>query len=272
MTRNLGLAAAVVALLGLWQCGPATSAARPGPLALVGMWQVSSQGERNAFLALGDELVVWSRCGVLVAPWLADSSGDFVGGNHGLGCAAGPDWLVQSTAYRQDGDDYLLLGPDGRTRARLVRGGAPPSRPDIADSFREPPTVTARVRVSLAPSAPLPPELTPATRRQLIGRWVPELSRPGPDAHGPAVTLTAKGGWSGSDGCNFSSGRWVLGTSGALLAPLGPVTDMACWITGSPAPGSVGPFVGGASRAGFDGKVLVLLDRSSHELGRLRRA
>ncbi|MFC6020815.1 hypothetical protein ACFP2T_32180 [Plantactinospora solaniradicis] len=80
------------------------------------------------------------------------------------------------------------------------------------------------------------------------------------------MELGADGGWSGSDGCNRQSGRWVAGRAGALLATMGPSTLIGCVNV------AVGSRLGNAWRAGLDGDVLVLLDPVGGETGRLRRA
>jgi hypothetical protein len=118
---------------------------------------------------------------------------------------------------------------------------------------------------AFAPGAPLPPELVPVGADALVGRWVPadgSAGRPEP----PHVELAADGTWRGSDGCNADGGRWVAGPEGAVLAVGGVSTEIGC--DNIP----VGGWLAGASRAGMDGDVLVLLDAAGNEIGRLRHA
>ena len=82
----------------------------------------------------------------------------------------------------------------------------------------------------------------------------------------PFAEFAADRTWAGSDGCNRSSGAWGVDDAGRLLATGGITTAMGC--DGAQVPG----WVTWAGRAGFDGEVLVLLDRDGGELGRLVRS
>jgi hypothetical protein len=136
--------------------------------------------------------------------------------------------------------------------------------PDIAPSEAEPPKVTDDLRKQLGPAAGLPRGLEPAEKARLVGRWVPVDSPTGRVPEVPHVRLSSEGDWSGSDGCNSQGGRWTAGAGWSLLAVAGPQTLIGC--QGA----DVGGWLSGASRAGFDGAVLVLLDSSGNELGRLK--
>ena len=131
------------------------------------------------------------------------------------------------------------------------------------------PSVDAAERATLAPPAPLPGNMRPATPEDVVGRWVPTTGDPGPD--GAHVVLTSDGRWSGHDGhdgcaAQVRTGRWALDGSGRVLGVENQprdVVDLAC-------PGaSAATTVSSASRAGMDGDALVLFDRDGVELGRL---
>lgn len=138
--------------------------------------------------------------------------------------------------------------------------------PDIAESEAEPPVVTHQLRREFAPAAPVPAALRPAEPAQLVGRWVPADGAGATAPRPPFAELLGEGRWRGSDGCNGQGGRWIGGAGGSLLAVAGPQTLIGC----------VGADVGGrlstASRAGFDGELLVLLDTAGKEVARLKPA
>ena len=247
------------------------------PVALIGSWRLAGvDGEADTVLRIamldGDDLALWRRCGRPFGSWRANTDGLFVGYLNGVAQCPSPSgettpaWLRSVTAFRVDGDNRVLLDAGGGTVARLLPGGRPIPLPtaEVDPSLARPPVVTDRVRRQLAPAAPLPRDLAAVARDALVGRWVipaDQKTRP----RQPFVELRADGGWVGSDGCNFESGRWVAGPAGALLATTGPSTAMYCDGV------SVGYWLFRTHRAGMDGDVLVLLDRDGAELGRLRR-
>lgn len=227
------------------------------PVGLLGSWILGGvTGEDGSVvrLALG-EIEVGRDCGTIRGSWRANSYGLFVAyiwsGDCGLDVST-PEWLSRATSFDVDGVERLLLDVQGNVTARLLP----------AD---EPTVVTDEARQALAPAAPLPPALEPVRADALTGRWVPAGSTGGrPET--PHVELAADGSWRGSDGCNADSGRWVAGPDGALLAVGGAITLVGC--DNIP----VGGWLAGASRAGFDADLLVLLDAEGEELGRLRSA
>jgi heat shock protein HslJ len=107
----------------------------------------------------------------------------------------------------------------------------------------------------------VPAGLTPVTRDDLLRRWVARGENP--DAY---VRFDADGTFHGSDGCNATGGRYLVGTGGELVSVTGGQTligcdnsDMEAWVLE-------------AARAALDGSALVLLDAHAHELGRLHPA
>jgi hypothetical protein len=249
---------------------PATEEVVPDrdPLALVGLWNLTDADEESgAVLRLApDRASLWRGCGVLVGSWRADPGGLFVGDMHGLtGCPPSaemtPAWLRRATAFRVDGENRVLLDAAGATVARLRPGGRPTAGPNVASSEAEPPVVSDTDRAAFAPAAPLPAGLTPAARKDLLGRWEPVSGRTG----GAFIELE-DGSWRGFDGCNSGGGRWVSGPGGALLATSGLSTLVAC--EGIDA----GGWLAEARRAGLDGGQLVLVDARGEAIGRLKRA
>ncbi|MFJ8582086.1 META domain-containing protein [Micromonospora sp. NPDC093277] len=250
------------------------------PVALIGLWTVAeADGGAGDVLRLGsapgDGLRLFGRCGAHMGTWRADVNGLFVadlwgtsGPGDGRDCQPGPEpadtWLHHAVAFRVEADGPVLLDDRGGRVARLLAGAKPTPGPDTLASLAEPPEVTDEARRAFAPAAALPAALTLASRKSLLGRWMPvDGRRGGPKA--AYVELRADGGWRGSDGCNGQGGRWVAGPGGALLATDGVSTLIGC--DNLP----VGTWLASARRAGLDGDVLVLLDAQGKETGRLRR-
>ena len=166
-------------------------------------------------------------------------------------------WLESVEAFVKTADGFTLADAAGSPVASLTIDGAPDPIPDAADFYAEPPEVTDDTRADFAATEPRPSSLTVGS---LEGQWAAE----GTDVStGAGVEFAADGTWTGSDGCNGGSGRWAADASGGFLATSGVSTLMAC--EGA----SVPSWVAQARLAGFDGDVLVLLDRDGGELGRL---
>ena len=204
---------------------------RAAPVSLIGLWTVQAAGEDpGTMLRLGppngEGFGLFRSCGVISGSWAADASGLFAAG-----------------AYGSSGEC----------------AGA--NTTPVAESEAQPPVVTEEVRRSMAPSAPLPPDLDAPDPAALLGRWVPlGHARPG-EVH---VEFAAEGAWTGSDRCNGLGGRWRLGAGGAVLATGGPTTLIGCQNI------PVQERLVDAARAGMDGDVRVLLDRRERVLGRFR--
>ena len=161
-----------------------------------------------------------------------------------------------------------LLSRDGTVVARLRPGGRPTPGPNLAPELADPPTLTPALTAWLAPAAPLPASLTAATRAQLVGSWVaagPRPSTSGMTRTPAGATLRDDGTYSATDGCNEMSGRWGADADG-LVVTSGASTLIGCDNVDVPG------WLGTATRAGFDGAELVLVDKDGHELGRLVHA
>jgi hypothetical protein len=283
-------AVAMIGVLALVACGPPPSGA-PGPLYsgsggrqprdLVGLWRVQAEGEETGtILRLGADLSIWRRCDDLFGGWVAGAAGGFVADTYAgsYECAgpkpstapkpavpappATPDWLLRATAYRVDGAQRLLLDEYGGTVARLIPSGEPSPRHVAAHELYAKPVLDAALERRLAPAAPLPANLRPATAADLVGTWKPALPGANPKQH---VTIKADHTWEGSDGCNGQGGRWAVEGPGAVLTVGGGSTMIGC--SGQ----DQAPRFEVARGAGFDGTTLVLIDAGGKEVGHLRR-
>lgn len=263
--------------------GPtAGSALAPAdPLALIGLWTITeADEEKGAILRLAERLTLFRACGYIAGTWRASADGLFVGHTASGGpgrrpgvtptgpCASGPGdvttpgWLRRVSGFRQDGDAQLLLDEQGETVARLVPGARLTPGPNLDAMGTAPPVVDDDARRVMAPASPVPTNLRPAVRSDLPGRWVAAEDLWNDAAF---VEFAPNNEWHGSDGCNAQGGRWVFGSAGALLATDGPSTMIGC--DGM----LVGLWLRHTYRAGFDGDVLVLLDQTGKEVGRLLR-
>lgn len=250
---------------------PGAGGAETSAVELIGMWRVSdAAGETNeTWLRLdGAEFMLWRDCGVISGSWSA-SEQLFLAGVHGAmgDCVTGNtiptvDWLESVVSYEASVGGWQLLDASGSAVATLTVDGKPEPHPDIIDYLAEAPEVTDELRAQFRGAAALPASLAAPASADLIGRWNPIGEGAGTDAH---VEFAADGRYTGSDGCNGSMGRWVLGSAGELLTTSGPSTLM--WCEGAPVP----QWVGQAKRAGLDGANLVLFDIDGEELGRLAR-
>lgn len=300
--RGFVLAAAVVALgAALTSCGtvagtgtpsgsasgstsptvtapPSTSTAPQDPTALVGSWLVTQAAgaEPGTVLRLGEDLSLWQSCGYLMGSWRASTtslfSASLVGGDGGC-FGAGvrrptPAWLAAATRFDVSGDGAVLLDSSGRTVARLSPGGRPTPGSNLLPSLADPPVLTPQLRKVLAAPLPLPPTAMPATRQQLLGRWVTTQERPSSGlSHDvvPGITFSDDGSYAATDGCNGTEGRWAADDSGSLLVSGGFSTAIGCDNV------DVALFAGRAAWATLDDGVLVLIGPDGAETGRLRR-
>jgi hypothetical protein len=288
------LPAALAVLLALAGCAAVPPEPEAGPpaanepaavdekaISLVGLWRVTGAdgAGADAFLRLdGTSLVAWTTCGIAMGEWRA-SGGAFLAGVSGAiggaSCLGDPgagvpadslEWLHDARGFRAvaGAAGAELLDADGRTVAVLGVDGAPPANPDHTDDYLDAPEVTADVEDRFVTPAPLPPDATPVTAADLLGRWEPDA---GFAAEPPFVSFDDDDGtWTGSDGCNGGSGRWTLGDGGLLLATSGPSTLIAC-------EGAAVPYwMARAARAGIVDSHLVLFDSAGNRLGELHRA
>lgn len=247
------------------------------PLALLGTWQVTGTGEHPLpILSLNsDNLEVWARCGAMTGSWAANSEGMIVGILFGgpPACLVGarsaantsPAWLSSAVRFSASGRDELLLDSNGRTLARLV----PAPRSETPTTMVVAPKLRAKeseaLRRRLLAVVRLPSGLTPATRLELLGRWIPANRSEDHPRHMAYLSIKADGSWSGSDGCNGYYGRWAAGASGRLVVVAGPTTLVGC----NNVP--VGYWFQLSVVAGFQGHTLVLVDENGHVTGQLRR-
>lgn len=234
---------------------------------LVGMWAVedaSGSGTAGSWLRLdGSEFMLGADCGVVLGSWRA-ANGLVVLGNWGaLGgdCGTEPvDWLERVVGFDVvDDGTRVLTDRDGAEVVTLTATEAPAAPDGIDPALLAVPEVGDDVRDALAEPQPLAEDRAPWTGA--AGRW----SVPGTDG-AAFVEFAADGAWTGSDGCNGNSGRWVADGAGTLLATAGPSTLMAC--DGAPVPS----WLAAVTTAWTDGDELVLLDRDGGELGRLTPA
>jgi heat shock protein HslJ len=177
-----------------------------------------------------------------------------------------PAWLRSAAAFDLRASGPRLLDADGTVVARLAPGGRPTPGPDLLASLADPPTVTAEDKRRFADPAPVPTGLQPAHRASLVGRWLPKPADDVQRPEQPMLELHADGTWTSSDGCNGMDGRWTTGDGGRVLATAGGTTQAGCTNV------NVAESFITASRAAFDGTVLVLLDASGTEIRRLVRA
>lgn len=250
--------------------GPRAPFEANDPVDLVELWRVSdAEGESDeTWLRLeAGEFQLWRDCGMILGSWRAGAT-TLAASAYGAsgGCASGGmpsvPWLESVVAYAPDGEGWVLLDADGEVAATLRIDGAPEPIPSAAESYTQSPRVDDAVRERLALPEPLPAGLAAVRSDDLVARWTPDPAVAGD----PFVEFADDGTWTGSDGCNGGSGRWIVGVDGEILATSGPSTLMACDGAAVPA------WVATATRAGLDGDRLVLVDASGDELGRLVRS
>lgn len=271
------------------------------PQDLVGLWRLQADGEEpGTVLRIADDLSIWRRCSEEWGGWAASPSGGFVAYLSSYSYACGgpkpsvapkpeeppmpspPGWLLHATGYRVQGADRILVDSTGRTVARLSPGGKPFPNPHVIAELSAAPTPDTRPGAGWHEPAPLPAGLKPPTAAQLIGTWYLRSSRPRPGTSASAtpgaptalasrparavfITFTADGGWKGSDGCNVTTGRWLLGSAGLVLSASGGTTRIGCFGQGEV------PRLYEAARIGLDGSVLVYVDVKGRDIGRWSR-
>jgi heat shock protein HslJ len=259
---------AAITVVGLLVSGCASKTRGEDPVVvaqgLAGAWKVDAADlVPDTVLTLSTKLEWDTPCGKWFGSWRADEAGAFAGmleGWEGDDCQPPhdgdptPGWLRQASSYRVDGPAAELLDVDGQVVARLSAEAAPSSKPSVDP-----------VRAGLRASEPLPSGLVAADRETLIGRWSPVGSEGSDRPQPPFLEIATDGSWSASDGCNGSAGRWSLGEQGSLVAVSGPATDIGCNNI------ETGGAFAGATRIGFDGAELVMLDATAKELLRMKR-
>lgn len=261
---------------------PPPTEAGTGPesaaLGLVNLWRVSGvpEEEVDTWLRLdAGSFQLWRDCGMIDGSWGATET-RFLASIYGASedCVTPEgfptaEWLDAVTGYRAVGAGWQLTDAGGGVVATLTIDGAPEPIPTAAKLYTEPPEITDSMREVMRKPAPLPTELRPVTAATLVGKWTPVDFVASPDPSrttDPHVLFARDGTWTGSDGCNGGNGRWAVDTAGALLATVGPMTQIGC--EGAPVP----TWVATARLAGFDGELLSLLDLDGSEIARLERA
>jgi hypothetical protein len=273
----------LLALTGCASVGPQlTVAAAPDPASLVGWWQVEGTEQvvliDPAGLEILDPVLTTAGGYVLSGSWRGDPEGRLLVTADILWFPAtpgeedepweglpkvvadySPGWVTTVAGFRIAGDQPVLLDRSGAQVARLVPR-APVTGSERVDPGRP---LTEQERRNFGPAAPVPDGLRPAEPAELVGRWAPE----GVAATAAFVAFADTGAWTGSDGCNGDSGRWLTGSAAAFLSTRQSLhTDIGCENI------DVGSWVAAARRVALDGQVLVLLDVEGRTVGRLVRA
>lgn len=278
---------ALAALMVLTGCAGQAPGGRPNPdappmagipgegeseaIGLVNLWRVTgAAGETDpTWLRLdAGEFQLWRSCGMIMGSWRATDTLLIAAPFGGMGdCVTSSmprvGWLESVTGFEIAPDGYDLVDATGSVVASLSIDGAPEPIPTAAEFYAQPPEITDQVRAAFRAAASLPSGVTPATEAALDGRWVPVAYVVATDPH---VLFEADGIWTGSDGCNGGSGRWLIGDEGEFLATSGPSTLIGC--EGAPVPS----WVSQATTAGINADGwLLLFDATGAEIGRLER-
>ena len=198
----------------------------PDPVGLVNLWHVEGVGADDVWLRLADrELTVWAECGIAGGAWRAATAlfvADVQQGYGSAGCMSDPaaelDWLYAATSFEagETPETWNLLDTDGDVVATLRVDGAPPASEDLSDDYLLPPVVTQATRDSFGSGSYLVAQSD--FRNQIEGRWTASTA---------FVEFSADGSWTGSDGCNAATGRWVRDDT-HFLATSGASTLMGC--------------------------------------------
>ncbi len=249
-----------------------TQAEAAPPSSLVGLWRVSVEGvDADAWLQIGSStspgsLTYLGECGAVHGSWRAQS-GAWLADSYGASgtCKEADEvgWLERTAGYAAREGGMALLDADGNEVAALAVDGEPPANPELSDEYRQPPELTDDELAALdAEPAPLPDGMAAPSAEDVVGRWLPLESY----STDPFLELAADGTWTGSDGCNGQSGRWVLGAEGGLLATAGVQTLIGC--EGR----SLGSSLASAARWGLDGDRLTFYDVAGEVIDEARRA
>jgi hypothetical protein len=277
------LSVVVVAVVLLGGCAsapqpkptPSTSPHEEQPSAankLIYFWQVTGTGSTGTvYLQLNEsDFTVESDCGIGKGKWLSDGSAfiaDIIFGDGKGTClrqwvapTSSLRWLTDAKAFVITDTGANLLGVDGSVLASLEHSTSTPAHPKSFGPIRPDHLPNPNVIAAFANPMPLPS--TVSIPEDIVGRWVPEGSRPGDDTY---VNYAANGSWSYSDYCKRNSGRWVLGNGGRLLSTEGLDGLVACMSQELP---SVS-WVSAATRVGIVDGSLVFYDAEGVDLGTL---
>lgn len=199
--------------------------AAPPPVGIVGSWRPTSIPGYTAPAQYPDALVqapisfdrqqrLWGTdgCNDFDGSYRVGRDGSFaakLGAMTEIGCGNVPNGQVTATARRVvvDGEQLTFLGAGGELLGRYQRI-ASLGRPDVQPG----PLATAMIGTW----RPL----------RIAGYQPPPGYRDGL-ARAP-VTFEASGSWRASDGCNLSSGTYVLDAGGRISVTVGPSTLIGC--------------------------------------------
>jgi hypothetical protein len=215
----------------------ASRASSSSALDLVGAWTVQAQGiAPGTILVLGDDLEVWSSCGVSDGSWAADTAGQFVAEIFGGSATCMPSppptseaelqlaWLTNVASFTASRSNATLLDVDGHPLVQLSTTSTPVGNADAAPPSPYPPVPDARLTARLAPPPALPAGVRPASETDLVGRWTSAQAGANPKAY---LSFAADGTWQSYDGCNQGSGLW-RDTGGHVVAVAGPIAGVGC--------------------------------------------
>ena len=259
----------VTALLALSGCGSGASTAPAGEFKvsdLAGDWQVAVPGQPGAAVLRlsADELRLRDRCD-LSGGWVALPTGQFAtliqagtGDCLKSDGSGAPAWLRSAARMRAAGDGWDVLDARGARVATLTPGTMPHLDGNLMAD--DPVRLTAADRERLdRVLPPLPAGVVPVTAEQLTGRWSPT-----PTAK-PFAEFQPDGTYSGSDGCNGVTSRWITDGAGQVAVTSGVSTLIGCenldlpsWFTGT--------------RLSRTGDALVFYDAAGHQAHRLVKA
>ena len=279
LTAGCGAAAPVTSVAptsGRSPSTPASVAVAPAdPLRLVGMWRIEAPGEEaGAVLRLGDDLMIWRRCGPDLGGWAANKAGMFVGAIEAstspcpftVESTKGPSWLVATTSYAIEGTSRRLLDSSGRTTAILRPSAAVAGSKHVIGFLAKPPKLTKDLAARIDALSPIVGGTQASgIHADLAGRWIPLDPNGKPTTSASYVTFDRTGWWSGSDGCNGQSGRWAQGQSNTFLALQGGQTLIGC--NGI----NVGGILARTTAVTSQGAILVMSDRSGQPIGKFVR-
>jgi len=247
----------------------------PNPLKLIGVWSVSGAPQQSSdqWMRIDQfEFALFEPCGVYSGGWRA-RDGLFVSDVFGVTGEAcdfeklSEHWLRSVTSYViwQDGT-VDLTDVSGVVVASLsaVTTGPPPGS-DYAERMENPPVVTAEARAAFARPRALPADASPVLPQ---GRWIPVQRTGDTDTYlefERGREPRSNGFWTGSDGCNKSSGRWFVEADGHFAARAGLITMIGC-------EGSAAPYwMQTAAGVGMVGDELTFYDAKGNKLGSLTK-
>lgn len=210
---------------------------------LTGTWVVTNTGTAadGTTVTLSAEpgktgsATIVAACGTVDGVWGANADGMFLGSvtTWTASCETSTStstsegvspqivaWFTTATTYSTPSDGSATVTFANSAKANIATLVALQS-PSVAESA---PLSSDQSASGESPTSTPPPI---ATVSDLEGKWVQE-GRPQVAPTPPYIEFDSDGTWSGSDGCNATSGRWLLTDSGSILATAGPTTLISC--------------------------------------------